>query len=104
MRDTIAELLEREGISQKELATRAGVHQATLSRALRRLPSRHTGAYARLCSYMQQHATSGAASAGPVLDAVRVTWDGSQEHAAALAKLILASRDLWPTLGKKAPP
>ncbi|TMK40055.1 MAG: helix-turn-helix transcriptional regulator [Actinobacteria bacterium] len=104
LRDLIADLLEREGIGQKVLAERAGVHQATVSRALKRQPSRRTAAYARLCSYMQQYAASRPAPTDPVLDAVRETWDGSEEHARALAKLILASRELWPTLGKETAP
>ncbi len=102
--DQIANFLEREGISQKALAELAGVHQATVSRALKRRPTRHTAAYARLCTFMQQHAARTPHGADSVLDAVRETWDGSQEHAAALAKLILASRELWPTLGKEPAP
>lgn len=99
LRDEIADFLAREGISQRVLAERAGVHQSTVSRALNREPRRRTTAYARLCSYMQLHATSRPADS--LGDAVRETWDGSEEHAAALAKLILASRELWPTLGKE---
>ena len=33
--------------------------------------------------------------------AMEQTWDGSDEHAEALAKLILASRDLWPKMRKE---
>lgn len=97
LRDAIAEHLQREGISQKQLAERAGVNQSTVSRALQRTSLRRTAAHARLCTYMREHTT---ASPDPLMDAVRETWDGSQEHAAALAKLVLASRELWPTLGK----
>jgi transcriptional regulator with XRE-family HTH domain len=104
LQDAIADLLDREGISQKVLAERAGVDQATVSRALKRRPLRRTAAYARLCVCMQQPRSATEASADPVLDAVRETWDGSQEHAAALAKLVLASRELWPTLGKEERP
>jgi hypothetical protein len=53
---------------------------------------------------MQQPRSATGASADAVLDAVRETWDGSEEHAAALAKLVLASRELWPTLGKEEKP
>ena len=98
----ITALLEREGISQKVLAQRAEVDQATVSRALRRRPARHTAAYARLCNYMQYAAPKLSAIPTPVVDAVRETWDGSAEHAAALAKLIRASRELWPSLGQEA--
>lgn len=98
----IADLLEREGISQKVLAARAGIDQATVSRALKRRPSRRTTAYARLCRYMQQNAAT-TTSPDPLLDAVRDTWDGSDEHAAALATLIRASRELWPKPEKETP-
>ena len=102
LKDAITDLLRREGLSQKELATRAGVHQTTVSRALRQIPARRGRAHARLCTYMQQHAASLPSEAGALVDAVRETWDGSQEHAAALADLILASGELWPGLGKEA--
>lgn len=102
--DVIIELLEHEGISQKVLAERAKVDQSTVSRALKRQPSRRTAAYARLCRYMQQYAAGGLTSTNPALDAVRKTWDGSAEHAAALAKLILASDELWPRRGRETAP
>jgi transcriptional regulator with XRE-family HTH domain len=103
LRMAIADLLEREGISQKVLAERAGIHQATVSRALRRQPQRKTVAYAKLCKYMQEDATTTISFSNPVMDALRDTWDGSDEHAAALARLIVASSELWPTLGKGTP-
>jgi IS30 family transposase len=102
LREEIAVFLEREGISQQMLAEAAGVDQATVSRALRREPVRRTAAHARLRVYMQQHASGLPAGAASVLDAVRETWDGSQAHAAALADLILASRELWPGLEKES--
>jgi transcriptional regulator with XRE-family HTH domain len=101
LQDVIAEYLQREGISQKQLADRAGVNQSTVSRALQRASLRRTAAHARLCAYMREHA---AVPPDPLMDAVRETWDGSPEHAAALAKLVLASRELWPTLGKGTKP
>jgi transcriptional regulator with XRE-family HTH domain len=104
LQDAIGDLLRREGISQETLAARAGVSQATVSRALRREPSRRTAAYARLSLYMHQDAARAGRSPTLVLDAVRDTWDGSDQHAAALAKLILASRDLWPKPQKEPTP
>src|SRR5438128_9784132 len=100
LQEAIADLLKREGISQKVLAGRANVDQSTVSRAMKRPPLRRTAAYARLCDYVHQHAASEQAGADPVLCAVRDTWDGSEQHAVALAKLVLASRELWPTLGE----
>ncbi len=100
LQEAIADLLQREGISQKVLAERAEVDQSTVCRALKREPLRRTAAYARLCDYMHQHAATRQTAANPVVDAVRDTWDGSEQHAVALAKLVLASRELWPTLGE----
>ncbi len=100
----IANFLDREGISQTALAKRVGVSQPTVSRVVKRLPVRRTSAYQRLFSYMQQYSAVQAVSGNPVMDAVRDTWDGSEEHADALARLILTSRELWPGLGKEKAP
>jgi transcriptional regulator with XRE-family HTH domain len=104
LKRAITHLLAAEGISQQELAQRAKVSQATVSRAAQRRPKRQSASYARLCSYMQQYSVDAAAAVEPVLEAIRETWDGSEEHANALAKLILASGELWPTLGKEKAP
>lgn len=93
--DAIAAHLVEEGISQKELANRAHVNQATVSRYLHHAPRRHGPAHARLCSYMQKHATVGV-GAEAIENALRATWDGTPEHARALAGLLLASRELRP--------
>jgi hypothetical protein len=47
---------------------------------------------------MRKHAPAAPLSANVALDALAETWDGSEEHAVALAKLIRASRGLWPDL------
>ncbi len=104
LRGPIAVLLEREGITQSELASRASVSQSTVSRAAKGVRVRRGAAHIRLCRYMQQYASTHHAPPDPVLDAIRETWDGSEAHAAALAKLIRASGCLWPTLGKETSP
>jgi predicted XRE-type DNA-binding protein len=88
----IRDMMKREGLSQAELGERAGVNQSVISRALREEPQRIGGAHARLVQYMQQHAIPGAAQ-----DALVEIWDGSVDHASALAGLIRASNDLWRT-------
>jgi transcriptional regulator with XRE-family HTH domain len=93
LRDAITAHLSLEGINQKELADRARVDQATVSRYLHRVPRRRGPAYVRLCSYMQKHATVGV-GAEAIENALRATWDGTPEHARALAGLLLASREL----------
>lgn len=48
-----------------------------------------------------QKEVEGTALPQEVLDALRRIWDGSHEHAAALATLIRASGELWPDLSDK---
>lgn len=97
IRSTIQAALTREGISQASLARRAGVSQSTVSRAMRRTPAKQSAAHRQLVSYMQN---IGPLEPPPALDALRQIWDGSEAHAAALARLIFASGELWPLLGE----
>jgi len=95
--DAIRALLEEESISQQMLASRALVSQSTVSRALKGTPERNSQARVRLVRFMQQYAARKPAPA-PAHDALRDVWDGSSEHAVALAALLRASRELWPNL------
>ena len=97
--DIVRFYLDREGISQGELANRAKVSQPTVSRALRRRPGRHTRAYRRLVSFI--HEQSGGPGFSPpstVAEAVESVWDGSLAHEQALAALIAVSGELWPKM------
>ncbi len=82
------------GITQEELAKRAGVTQEAVSRASRQHPRRMGAQMRRLSLYMQQHAERPEAA----LEAATEIWDGSEAHAEALAGLIRASKALWPAL------
>lgn len=93
----IVDYMAEEAITQDELAQRAKVSQTTVSRALRRTPQRQGRAYLRLVIYMQQQRSHSAAP-DEALSAVNDVWDGSEAHAAALARLVFASRELWPKL------
>lgn len=86
---TLAALLQREGLTQTALAERAHVSQASVSRALRRVPTRNSPEYARLCSYIQI-VQDGAARPREATDALTEIWDGSSAHDQALATLIQA--------------
>jgi transcriptional regulator with XRE-family HTH domain len=99
----LKELIEAEHLSQAELAKRAGVSQATVSRALRHAPKKRSAAQASLVRFIQERRTVSIDAATPLTDAIRETWDGSHEHAEALAKLILATRELRPPPGKETP-
>lgn len=91
-------LMRERQLTQADVASRANVSQATVSRMLRREPQRSGAAYLRLCGYIHQQTVPDADGIPGVIAAVRRTWDGSEQHAAALAELIDASRKLWPDL------
>lgn len=90
--------LEQEQISQGELARRAQVSQATVSRALVREPQRHTRAHAQLITFIHKHSGIRATPPTIVAAAVEEVWDGSDTHEKALAALIVASAELWPKM------
>ncbi len=86
-------LLKHKGITQSELAERAGVSQPTVSRARRRVPGRNSRSYRQLCSYIRKELNE-ISLPNPACDAVVEIWDGSPEHAEALATLIRAAGNL----------
>ncbi len=92
----IEALLATEGITQQALAKRAEVSQATVSRARNGPPVRIGAAHARLVRFMQQYSSS--RSPAPAVEVLREVWDGTDQHALALAALLRASRELWPNL------
>lgn len=96
---TVRAFLARHGLSQAALAREAGVSQSSVSRAMTGRAFRRGRARSRLFVYMQQ--AEAAAQPALTLTAVSETWDGSEAHAEALAKLILASRELWPNMRKE---
>jgi len=83
-------------MSQEDIARAAGVSQATVSRVLRRSSQRSGRAYRRLRTYIQEADASRVKEIPHVAEALRRTWDGTDQHAAALAELIDASAKLWP--------
>lgn len=95
----MAGYLERSQLSQAELARKAKVSQSTVSRARSTPVARHGRARAQLFRYIQKQ--TGLELHQAVKEAVAATWDGSDEHAKALAGLISASRELWPKLARR---
>lgn len=95
--EAIRAYMKKTGISQTELAVRAGVSQATVSRALAKRPERSGKAWRKLCTFIHQLP---AAAAGPgqgaVLQAFGRIWDGSEVHAEAIARVIDALEGLRP--------
>ena len=90
----IVEFLKREERSQADLAKQLGIHQSSVSRAIHRPTRRRGRAHARLVGFMHQ---GGAAHGSErVQEAFRRVWDGTEEHAAALARIIAACEGLGP--------
>lgn len=89
--------MRQAGLSQAEVARRARVSQATVSRALSGPSSREGRGRSRLFTYLH-YAPQRPQKA---LDAVRQVWDGTPEHEGALARLIEASGELWPRLRRE---
>ena len=90
--------LNREQISQEELAKRAQVSQSTVSRARARDPQRHGRAHAQLIEFIQKQSPGPTAAPATVSAAVEEVWDGTETHEKALASLIVASAELWPKM------
>jgi predicted transcriptional regulator len=93
---TLATLMQDWNMSQKDVALAAGVSQASVSRFLRHRSQRSGQAYRRLCTYIREADASRVKEIPHVGEALRRTWDGTDQHAAALAELIDASAKLWP--------
>ena len=90
-------------MTQMEIAHAIGVDQARVSRLLAGEWLPDTPAAHRLCAWIMR--TPGAVSDSDVLgnkeliDAVAFAWDGSPQHATALAAVIRSLRVLWPQVG-----
>ncbi len=90
------------GLTQAQLADGAEVHQSTVSRTLAHPDVRRQGkARARLLAYAR-NALRGETAKGrdKVLTAFESVWDGSEEHASAVARVIDALADFRPSTPK----
>lgn len=93
MRATLA----KSGLTQPEISRAAGVSQPAVSRLMGNCPKRHGGAFKKLCKYAEnQRASAQATLPLPVDDAalasaIREVWNGTPEHAQALAAMIRAA-------------
>lgn len=93
MRATVA----KSGLTQPRLAREAGVSQPAISRLMANCPKRQGAAFRKLCRYAEsQRAYAQATLPLPVDDAalvsaIREVWNGTPEHAQALAAMIRAA-------------
>lgn len=93
-------VLETGEISQAELASRLQISQSSVSRALHKQPQRQGRARSCLVMFMQQ---GGMEKGFDRIGAVaRRVWDGSEEHAEALARIMAACEGLRPARRKGA--
>jgi len=100
----LRELMARESLTQAALAKLAKVSQASVSRALRSEAIRHGRAWRGLFSYIRQEGSPGddtPTGRDQVLAAFTQIWDGTEAHAAAVAKIIEATEGLGPASKEK---
>jgi transcriptional regulator with XRE-family HTH domain len=90
--------MNEKQLSQKDIAKQVGVHQSTVSRALSGEVLRRGKGRQQLCKYMQQLIKPQDWLDGKdiVVSAFESIWDGSDDHAAAIARIIRASEGLRP--------
>lgn len=85
---------ERQKHSKSEVARRTGVHQSQVSRILNGHCRHMKGALRKLCKYAEvdagQAAEADPAGSPELMNALRVAWDGTEDGARALARVILA--------------
>ena len=87
------------GLFQEQLSSLAGVSQSAVSRTLERCPQKDGQAFKRLCIYAQEHAAKASANSQgirPIEDesiasAIWEVWNGTPEHARAIAAMIRAA-------------
>lgn len=90
--------MRRKHLSQGDVAERAHISQATVSRALRGEVERQSDARTRLFNYIQEELKVEMISEGKtkVIEAFESIWDGSEAHATAIANIIKACDGLIP--------
>lgn len=105
----ISRYMVRARVSQQELAWLAGVSQATVSRALRTSKTYRGRSQKKLVDFIQNQPEPVDApgtywiGAGHIVGAFANVWDGTEEHAIALARIIRACKDLRPQQPAVAP-
>jgi transcriptional regulator with XRE-family HTH domain len=83
--------MRNRGYSQNTLASAAGVSQSTVSRALQGKHERQGAALLKLFSFaglIRDAEVRSGSSEEQVLNAFQRAWDGTEAHAAAVARVI----------------
>jgi transcriptional regulator with XRE-family HTH domain len=99
--DQLREFMSEKGLSQAELAKKARISQATVSRILSgKKAERDGGARRRLFIYVEKELGLPLLDSGGrerVVRAFDEIWDGSEAHAFAVARIIDALAGLRPS-------
>lgn len=101
--DRLRRFMQAHRLSQKAVASAAGVSQSAVSRILRHPAQRQGKANSKLCIYMQlqpNYEFVGGEGVDKVLRAFESIWDKSERHALAIARIIKASHGLLPAENK----
>lgn len=83
-------------LSQMEIQRLTGLHQSTISRALKN-PVRVTGTHRTLCKFFGislDESPNDSRSRAALVQTVLDIWDGTPEHAQSIARLLNASATL----------
>lgn len=83
--------VKRVRIRQFDIAIACDISQSQVSRVLSVKSTKYDGAFEKICSYvdsMDESVRSGRSVSKLLRDAINETWDGSRDHAVALALVI----------------
>jgi predicted transcriptional regulator len=89
--------MKTHGITQQSLSTATGVHQSQVSRILSGVTKRLSKNVSKLVRYIDSlHNCIGKDAPIPSVlnEALRLVWDGSPEHADAIARVIVSLEGL----------
>jgi len=93
---SLREYMRERGFTQTDIADKADVDQATVSRFLKKPPQRASGANQRLCNYAESVLSEAAENGdrAAAQRALEVCWDISEAHARAASKILDALAEL----------
>ena len=84
--------------AQESISRLAGVSQSTVSRVLSSMPKTRGGAFKKLCKYAKENqkarSTTDPSANETLMQALKDVWNGTDEHAMALAAIIRAIDDV----------
>lgn len=88
----LAQKYQRAHLTQTQLAKELGIPQSQISRVLNGKTKRPNNTYFKLCNYLNKKIENVKSRDAPIpteiLQAVEEVWDGSLDHARALAAVI----------------